>query len=214
MKVNCRRICSLLSAYIDAELTGYEMLEIRAHLDDCAPCRMEHESLRATKHLLGSLALKAPREELEALLLSQADRESRPAARWLPSWMLAALDGAVGIPVPRPRTLAAAALSVAGVFLASAPLREAPHEPAFPRTASVPANYPMYVDDRLVQPSTALPASDPTPLTWGHTAPVTTAASPPVSVMPASGGGIYTASSSGGGPAGLLMTAGYSMLGR
>lgn len=54
--MNCRRINSLLSAYLDSELTGAEMLSVRDHLDRCDACREEYEALRETKRLVASLA--------------------------------------------------------------------------------------------------------------------------------------------------------------
>lgn len=199
--MNCRRVSNLLSAYIDAELTGFEMLDIRAHLDQCAPCRQEHQSLQETKRLLGSLALKTPRLELDALLHAEAQRAAQQhplSRRWVPAWLTAAgRDSRSLLPLlPRPRPLAAtAALSLAGLCLATAPLRDAPgggasddHLTAVLQTPdgmpqAQQAGYPAYTDHRwFVQPA-SLPLSDPTPLTWSSSA------ATPVG----SGGGILTA---------------------
>jgi hypothetical protein len=127
--LNCRRVNSLLSAYIDSELTGEEMLAIRAHLDICPPCRLEHQTLSETKRLVASLALKTPRAELERLLLDDLEEPVRPVS--LPRFFtsvnqpvggLAPVDVTEGFRV-RPRTLAVTAvLSLAGLWLASASL--------------------------------------------------------------------------------------------
>ncbi len=61
--MNCRKTRSLLSAYIDRELTGFEMLAIRDHLSGCTGCDAEHRSLVSVKTLLGALMEHAPREE-------------------------------------------------------------------------------------------------------------------------------------------------------
>lgn len=129
--MNCRRVNSLLSAYIDAELTGEEMLAVRAHLGYCPDCQMDHEALLQTKRLLTSLAMRTPRAELESLLMTEIDRESRrPYRRWLPSipvpafvyqladaWEEALANTDTRI---RPNTvLATVALSVAGLWMAS-----------------------------------------------------------------------------------------------
>jgi hypothetical protein len=53
--VNCQRIQSSLSAYMDGELTGEEMLLIRRHLSTCEYCSDEFSSLQIVKRLLGSL---------------------------------------------------------------------------------------------------------------------------------------------------------------
>ena len=169
--MNCRRVSSLLSAYLDAELTGAEMLEVRAHLEACCTCRAEHESLQQTKHLLASLALRAPRPEFEALLRADLERAvSCPLAlRWLPaSWLLAWRDGAVALSLPRPRPLlAAAALSLTTLFLATATVHSPPARPdqePLPRTALAPTPelYPSY----SYVPAFPLPGS--APLVWNE----------------------------------------------
>ncbi len=53
--MNCQRIQSLLSAYIDGELTGEEMIVIRRHVSSCEFCGEELYSLQVVKRLLGSL---------------------------------------------------------------------------------------------------------------------------------------------------------------
>jgi predicted anti-sigma-YlaC factor YlaD len=71
--MNCRRVESLMSAYIDGELTGAEMLEIRSHLDDCAECAKEHESIKLTKQMIFRLATIKPREDFAASILTKLD---------------------------------------------------------------------------------------------------------------------------------------------
>ena len=132
--MNCRRVNSLLSAYLDAELTGEEMLAVRSHLGYCPDCQMEHEALLQTKRLLTSLAMRTPRAELESLLVMEIERESRrPFRRWLPSfpvpafvyqiadaWEEARANTDMRV---RPNTvLATVALSVVGLWMASAAL--------------------------------------------------------------------------------------------
>ena len=58
--MNCGRVSNQLSAYIDRELTGTEMLQIRSHLSDCDPCRAEHEALCRVKMVLGRLRTVEP----------------------------------------------------------------------------------------------------------------------------------------------------------
>jgi len=125
--LNCRKVSSLLSAYIDRELTGEEMLDIRGHLGTCSVCRAEQESLVQTKRLLSSLALQTPRAELEQLLVVHAERETTPSllSRVLPpEWtdaMLFRWEGVGNLGSPRLRPLAATAvLSLAGLCLATA----------------------------------------------------------------------------------------------
>lgn len=126
--MNCRKVNSLLSAYIDAELTGEEMHAVSVHLNSCPACRMEQASLQETKRMVASLALKAPREELESLLLIESERAVSPGARfWFPvtMWLDEVRErtaSVVVLPV-RARPLAATAMfSLAGLWLATASL--------------------------------------------------------------------------------------------
>jgi hypothetical protein len=126
--LNCRKVNSLLSAYIDAELTGEEMHAVSNHLNCCPACRLEQESLQETKRLVASLALKAPREELESLLLIESERaESASSRLWSPvtMWLEEIRERAAtvaALPI-RPRPVAATAVfSLAGLWLATASL--------------------------------------------------------------------------------------------
>ena len=132
--MNCRRVNSLLSAYLDGELTGAEMISIREHMRGCASCCEEHEALSQTKRLVASLALKAPRAELEALLLRESVSVNQSWVSrfpWLPAWITDRAEGfteASGTIAAVPRNIplrikplaATAVLSVAGFCLASA----------------------------------------------------------------------------------------------
>ncbi|HHV62388.1 MAG TPA: hypothetical protein GXX51_07095 [Firmicutes bacterium] len=53
--MNCEKVSSLLSAYIDREVTADEERVIRFHLADCEECAREYEALKTTKNLAGSL---------------------------------------------------------------------------------------------------------------------------------------------------------------
>lgn len=167
----------LLSAYLDQELTGEEMLAVRAHLDDCALCRSEYRSLSDTKRLLASLALQTPRAELEQLLLCDAERSARPwPARLVPErvrdWFVLAWSNledaaaerdtssapAVGSAQPagglRLRPLAATALlSLAGLCLATAKL-SGPHDES--ASAFGPEVFGGYTSFVLISPSRAV----------------------------------------------------------
>jgi len=168
--VNCRRVSNLLSAYLDAELTGSEMLEIGEHLEGCAACRTEYQTLRETKHLLAALALQGPREEFEALLRAEVARAASPAIRWLPGWLLAWQGGALSLPRPRPLTTAAF-LSVAAVLFVTATLDTPSDKPVQSARAATPDSYLPLVDTPLVSPA-SLSVADRTPLTWNPSSPV------------------------------------------
>ncbi len=77
--MNCRHISRLLSAYIDGELTGVEMLEIRRHLDACRSCNLQYESLRYTKQLLSHLAYAEPRPGLDKRICARLESIEIPA---------------------------------------------------------------------------------------------------------------------------------------
>ena len=163
---------------MDQELVGAEMLEIRAHLDRCPVCEAEYESLRETKRLLSSLALRIPPADLEAALRAEVERASHPVRRWMPSWLLAWRQGAATTPpLLRPRPLATAMLSLAGVFLATATLETPRPEgrqqslrtaaagvsPRYDGFYPSGALYPAYVGPHVVRPFSP-PLSDPNPL--------------------------------------------------
>ena len=126
--MNCRRVSNLLSAYLDTELAGTEMLDIRDHLSRCPSCAREHEGLRQTKRLLGALALRLPEtgDGFEARLRqSVAQQTAWGGLGWLPSLLSAWRQGAVATSLTphRVRTLTTAtALSVAGLLLGTVTL--------------------------------------------------------------------------------------------
>jgi predicted anti-sigma-YlaC factor YlaD len=62
--MNCKAVQSRLSAYLDRELTGTELLELRDHLRNCDECRAEETELRQLKNLLGSLSVAEPSADL------------------------------------------------------------------------------------------------------------------------------------------------------
>lgn len=51
--MNCCKVSRLLSAYLDSELTGAEMLAIRDHLRTCSTCQVEIQGLKVAKRLSG-----------------------------------------------------------------------------------------------------------------------------------------------------------------
>ena len=134
--MNCRRTNSLLSAYLDGELSGREMGEVRAHLDTCYGCQNEHETLRATQRLVASLSLRVPREELESLLIAQGRqhetaRTDSPrflrAAAWVlgvhPLVLQSSLSWQITASFLRPRPIAAAAfLTLTGFWVGASAL--------------------------------------------------------------------------------------------
>ena len=62
MKPECERIEPLVSACIDGELEETDVETVKAHLADCADCRVVMETFRKVDGLYGSLACEAPTE--------------------------------------------------------------------------------------------------------------------------------------------------------
>jgi len=71
--MNCRQVSRLVSAYMDGELTGTEMLQIRRHLDGCRACTLQYESLRYTKHLVARLSYAEPRAGFAERICARLD---------------------------------------------------------------------------------------------------------------------------------------------
>jgi anti-sigma factor RsiW len=82
--MNCKGVESRLSAYLDGELTGQEMLAVREHLSYCRECRQEETSLRGLKRMLCSLSAAEPPVGFEEKLAACVMR-SRPEPR---SWSI------------------------------------------------------------------------------------------------------------------------------
>lgn len=106
--MNCRLAQSRLSAYIDGELDGREMLAVREHVGLCNCCRGELEELRSLKALLVRCSAPEPRLEFEDRLLATvfSHSERRTRANWR-----ATLFASLGT--------AAAAMAVTTVWLQS-----------------------------------------------------------------------------------------------
>jgi anti-sigma factor RsiW len=66
--MNCRNCEQLLSAYLDNELGGDQMLKLRGHLAECNCCREELEQLRELKAMLASVPSIEPRAGFEERL--------------------------------------------------------------------------------------------------------------------------------------------------
>ncbi|MDO8683300.1 MAG: anti-sigma factor [Armatimonadota bacterium] len=79
--MNCHRLSNLLSAYIDGELTGVEMIEIRNHLDGCPACQEYLDYLRATKRMVGRLRTAQPAPDFAARIYAGLD-QVEPYSLW------------------------------------------------------------------------------------------------------------------------------------
>ena len=122
--MQCRRIGSLLSAFLDGELDEEESWAVQAHLDRCSHCRAEHQALLETKQALVALGRRTPRADLERLLQTEVREVARQVANY---------------PIS-PRTLAAALLTLIGVWAATTQLghHDDRHGPPLPEGAYHP----------------------------------------------------------------------------
>ncbi|MBI2841846.1 MAG: zf-HC2 domain-containing protein [Armatimonadetes bacterium] len=77
--MNCRWVSSLISAYMDGELTGLEMIQIRRHVDGCRSCTLQYESLRNVKHILSNLTYAQPRPGFVDRLVARIEYREVPA---------------------------------------------------------------------------------------------------------------------------------------
>lgn len=80
--MSCKAIQLKLSAYLDGELAGFEMLEIRNHLNRCSACSFHADELRTVKRLLGNLPESEPDDQfLTRLNTAVFSAPKKPAYR-------------------------------------------------------------------------------------------------------------------------------------
>jgi anti-sigma factor RsiW len=108
--MNCHRVTNLMSAFVDGELTGTEMLAIRRHISDCPDCAAEYESLKMTKLALARLRTVVPREDFAASIIRRLDEQIIPPYQ--------RLINVVYKYAARKLSPVAAALAVSGLVLA------------------------------------------------------------------------------------------------
>lgn len=77
--MNCKSVEQRLSAYLDGELTGTEMMAIRGHLHDCRACEEEANYLRLLKRHLCETAVPEPPTDLaDRLIASIREERTQP----------------------------------------------------------------------------------------------------------------------------------------
>ncbi len=82
--MNCRTVQQKLSAYIDGELNGREMLFLRSHVLQCPSCAMEEEEIRRLKGILsGAPQVEPPPGFEERLMASLVEGKRRQIQRSL-----------------------------------------------------------------------------------------------------------------------------------
>ena len=121
--MNCQHVRALLSAYLDSELTGYEMLNIRDHLTHCNSCDEERNSIECVRSMVRSLPQREPRSEWLVALQQEAFYASLPLGTRL---LAKFVQDPVALSLHRRRIASAAMLSVIGVFMAAATFENVP----------------------------------------------------------------------------------------
>lgn len=75
---NCYRSKSLLSAYLDRELSGEEMIILRDHLAQCSDCSVEFDELRSVKAALIRIPRVEPAPDLLTRMQAEVFKETEP----------------------------------------------------------------------------------------------------------------------------------------
>lgn len=92
--MNCRNSLNSLSAYVDRELAGDQMLAIRSHIERCPECQAEYESLRSLKTELAALPMHEPPPGLDLDVIRMVRRLQPARSRTRLSWALLAATSA------------------------------------------------------------------------------------------------------------------------
>ncbi|MEI6913979.1 MAG: anti-sigma factor [Armatimonadota bacterium] len=87
MKMTCGRIDRLISAYLDGELSGADMMLVREHIRSCKACEADLESEKRVKRVLGGLNPVKPSAGFEARLLGSLTESQAPWSQRLQHWM-------------------------------------------------------------------------------------------------------------------------------
>jgi predicted anti-sigma-YlaC factor YlaD len=92
---NCFKVKSLLSAYLDRELSGEEMMAVRDHVQYCADCSAEFDSIREVKAMMMIAPTVEPRPEffaeLQGAVLSRQPLKLQSRRSAIPLGMAAAI---------------------------------------------------------------------------------------------------------------------------
>lgn len=94
--MNCQFSHNRLSAYLDRELTGDQMIAVRTHVDQCDECLRELAALRSIKHGLRDLPMVEPRETLAADILRMT-RQQRAQSAPVPFGVMVATSVAAAV---------------------------------------------------------------------------------------------------------------------
>lgn len=76
--MNCKTVQNRLSSYLDRELPANDLMEVRAHLHDCAACQEEERALRSLKSILSGARTPEPPADLAERLTAAVMAEREP----------------------------------------------------------------------------------------------------------------------------------------
>lgn len=133
--MNCHRVQSLISAYVDCELPGVEMLAVRQHLNQCSECNVEFESLLTIKRAFGTIQPRHPASDLPSRIFQRLDQVSHPPHEQF----LASLSKRFEF-FPAKMRFAAAGMAMFTILLMVRSSRIAPNFPAIPMSPAVAVN--------------------------------------------------------------------------
>ncbi len=78
--MNCRHVSQALSAFLDDELGGTQMIAVRHHISECKACQRELASLRQLQSYMKGLPNIAPATPSHAAMMSKV-HERQPRIR-------------------------------------------------------------------------------------------------------------------------------------
>lgn len=79
--MTCNNIQSLLSSYLDQELSSGEMFAVRRHLQNCADCAEEFEAISVVKRMIGEAPVPEPSADFEDRLVASVMAKVQPAPK-------------------------------------------------------------------------------------------------------------------------------------
>lgn len=114
--MNCRKVSSSLSAYIDGELAGVEHRMIFDHLAFCSDCADEYEGLLKMKRMVSMLKIREPLASLPTSIINRVEEERQHPRSWL-HYQFGNLQEAVLRPASPSQLAAGAGFAVLCVIL-------------------------------------------------------------------------------------------------
>lgn len=168
--LQCRDIDSLMMDWLYQELDTVTSAPFDAHVDGCARCRAELDSLARTREAMQALPMHEPPSSITAILMHEAAKRAPAPARAAAAplgdgegrrgffgWLASLLDPIVAHPAA---TALATLVLVAGV--AGSMYLRGEHRVATPEVASHTEEPSALEPERQQAPAAATPAAEPT----------------------------------------------------